>query len=102
MFLSINVAVTQRESDVDRTLSPGIKAKLLSVKDWKGYHNPWMPADESDDNVDYAYINLQTNPEKFTGYKGEHANRVWGAIYQQDCFKDINVTSSPEKRVFYK
>lgn len=28
---------------MDRTLAPHIKASLLSVRDWRGYRNPWMP-----------------------------------------------------------
>jgi hypothetical protein len=28
---------------VDRTLAPHVKASLLSVRDWRGYRNPWMP-----------------------------------------------------------
>ena len=36
----------QRESDLDRTIQPSIKAKLMSVSDWKGYRNPWMPDGE--------------------------------------------------------
>jgi len=33
----------QRESNIDRTILPSMKAKLMSVHDWKGYRNPWMP-----------------------------------------------------------
>lgn len=79
-----------------------MKAKLLSVRDWKGYKNPWMP---DDNGVEYSYINLLRNVERYTGYKGEHANRVWAAIYQQPCFADVINASSTipaERRVFYK
>lgn len=91
----------QHESEVDRTLAPHVKASLLSVRDWRGYKNPWMP--EGDDKVEYAYINLLRNSERYTGYKGEHAARVWGAIYSQDIFKDVNSPDTPpEQRVFYR
>lgn len=90
----------QRESDVDRSLQPGMKSKLISVRDWKGYKNPWM---HNDDSVDYSYINLMANPEKYTGYKGEHANRVWQAIYEQEALRDVDAPGTPhEKRFFYK
>ena len=92
----------QHESDLDRTIQPSIRAKLMSVRDWKGYKNPWMP---DDNGVEYTYINLRRNLERYTGYKGEHANRVWGAIYQQKCFEGIANSSldvHPERRVFYK
>lgn len=91
----------QLESNVDRTLAPHVKASLLSVRDWRGYRNPWMP--EGDEKVEFSYINLLRNSERYTGYKGEHAARVWGAIYTQDMFKGINTPSTPpEQRVFYR
>lgn len=90
----------QSESHVDRTLQPHVKARLLSVRDWKGYRNPWMP--ESDEGVDYSYINLLRNDERYTGYKGEHAARVWGAIYGQPCLQAAVTAAVPEARVFYR
>ena len=106
-------ASIQHESDLDRTIQPSIRAKLMSVPDWKGYKNPWMPDDEGNGNgsgeVEYSYINLMRNAERYTGYKGEHANRVWTAIYQQPCFEDVANGTTPsgeqvpaERRVFYK
>jgi len=95
-------ASIQHESDLDRTIQPSIKAKLKSVRDWKGYKNPWMP---DDNGVEYSYINLIRNQERYTGYKGEHANRVWSAIYEQPCFADVIDASADvpaERRVFYK
>ncbi|KAK6014711.1 endoplasmic Reticulum Oxidoreductin 1 [Ostertagia ostertagi] len=54
------------------------------------------------------------NPERYTGYKGDSAIRVWKSIYQENCFKpdmkfDKNFLMHPdnfglclEKRVFYR
>jgi hypothetical protein len=33
------------------------------------------------------YVDLLINPERFTNYKGEHANKIWGSIYKENCFK---------------
>lgn len=30
------------------------------------------------------YVNLQKNPERWTGYNGAH---IWKAIYEENCFK---------------
>ena len=38
---------------------------------------------------DMTYINLLDNPERFTGYVGEHAHRVWATIYNQGCLKSM-------------
>ena len=32
------------------------------------------------------YIDLIANPEQFTGYAGEPANRIWNTIYNENCF----------------
>jgi len=61
-----------------------------------------------------AFVDLLQNPEKFTGYSGEAAHRVWNTIYNEMCFhpevenKTLYLTSSTaktmclEKRAFYK
>jgi ERO1-like protein beta len=33
-----------------------------------------------------VYVSLPDNPERFTGYGGPHANKVWRAVYQENCF----------------
>jgi hypothetical protein len=33
-----------------------------------------------------SYINLNLNPESYTGYEGADAWRMWDAIYQENCF----------------
>jgi ERO1-like protein alpha len=72
----------------------------LEVKDWKGYRNPWMP---EENGFEYTYVNLLRNPERYTGYKGDHSARVWRSIYEQKCFDGINDSDvSDEKRVFYR
>ncbi|EJF65331.1 endoplasmic oxidoreductin [Dichomitus squalens LYAD-421 SS1] len=39
-----------------------------------------------DDLTEGDYIDLSLNPERFTGYAGPSANRVWKAIYEENCF----------------
>ncbi|KAG0052380.1 hypothetical protein BGZ83_002674 [Gryganskiella cystojenkinii] len=33
-----------------------------------------------------VYVDLIANPERFTGYAGPSAAKVWGAIYNENCF----------------
>lgn len=52
-------------------------------------------------------MNLLLNPERYTGYAGEHAHRVWGAIYAQSCFEGMadgfcDGDAPAESRMFYK
>ncbi|KAI0775704.1 endoplasmic oxidoreductin [Trametes elegans] len=39
-----------------------------------------------DDMTEGEYIDLTLNPERFTGYTGPSAHRVWKAIYEENCF----------------
>ncbi|EEC09551.1 conserved hypothetical protein [Ixodes scapularis] len=33
------------------------------------------------------YVDLSLNPERYTGYAGASAHRIWRSIYQENCFK---------------
>ncbi|KAF8071015.1 AERO1 [Scenedesmus sp. PABB004] len=87
------------EGRVDQRVEPAMRAALISHgSGWRGINNPWMAEGEADE--DFSYINLLNNPERYTGYKGEHAHRIWSAIYNQSCFSDG--VSCSEERVFYR
>jgi ERO1-like protein beta len=74
-----------------------------------------------------VYVDLLKNPERFTGYDGEAAHRIWRSIYEENCFTlgahhfhnkenpsasspsssvehpfDVKLEECMEKRVFYK
>jgi len=53
------------ESAVNRTISDSTEAQLTALSSWRGLDNPWLPDAEGD--VDYLYINLLVNPERYTG-----------------------------------
>ncbi|ORY87524.1 hypothetical protein BCR35DRAFT_277447 [Leucosporidium creatinivorum] len=36
-----------------------------------------------------VYVDLLENPERFTGYAGQSASRVWKAIYEENCFAPV-------------
>ncbi|KAH7426514.1 hypothetical protein KP509_10G004200 [Ceratopteris richardii] len=71
--------------------------------------NPWTFDDETQEDG-ITYVNLLLNPERFTGYGGNSAHRIWNSIYN-----DYSRTSSKacvdgaedserdlESRVLYK
>lgn len=35
--------------------------------------------------AEMTYVNLQLNPERYTGYAGPSARRIWDAIYSENC-----------------
>lgn len=43
----------------------------------------WEQEETSSESV---WVDLTKNPERFTGYAGTSANRVWKAIYEENCF----------------
>ena len=47
------------------------------------------------------YVNLQLNPERWTGYNGSH---VWRAIYEENCLKSALSVDDMcyEERVLYR
>eukprot|EP00879_Flechtneria_rotunda_P015861 GHRR01016588.1.p1 GENE.GHRR01016588.1~~GHRR01016588.1.p1 ORF type:complete len:419 (+),score=117.45 GHRR01016588.1:349-1605(+) len=89
----------EMEGRVNQSLDPAVKQQLIRHDNgWRGLNNPWMA--EGEDAEEFQYINLLVNPERYTGYKGEHAHRIWSAIYNQSCFTDG--VSCSEERVFYR
>ncbi|CAI8018824.1 Ero1-like protein [Geodia barretti] len=56
----------------------------------------WEKHDDSEESfcesdVDSAdgmiYVDLLLNPERFTGYSGASAHRLWNSIYKENCFR---------------
>lgn len=45
-----------------------------------------IPDDETGIS-DGVYVSLVNNPERFTGYAGDHAKSVWREIYRENCFE---------------
>ncbi|XP_014290880.1 ero1-like protein isoform X1 [Halyomorpha halys] len=66
-----------------------------------------------DDDGDAQYVDLSLNPERYTGYRGPSAHRIWRSIYMENCFRpkntfDAYISTSKlnglclEKRAFYR
>jgi len=41
---------------------------------------------EDETDSEGVFVNLLENPERFTGYAGASASRVWKSIYEENCF----------------
>ncbi|XP_014499515.1 endoplasmic reticulum oxidoreductin-2-like [Vigna radiata var. radiata] len=80
---SMNDLVCQEgkpQAAVDRTLV----SKVFSG--WIEIDNPWTNDNETD-NDEMTYMNLQLNPERYTGYTGSSARRIWDAVCCENCPK---------------
>lgn len=59
---------------------------------------------------DGVYVSLPDNPERYTGYAGAHANNIWKAVYQENCFNYTGESGNVldpkdqciEQRLFYR
>lgn len=60
--------------------------------------NQWLVETEIDAKKG-IYVNLEKNPEAFTGYQGQH---IWNAIYQENCFSGPFDQMCLEEKIFYK
>ncbi|KAF9523998.1 endoplasmic reticulum Oxidoreductin 1-domain-containing protein [Crepidotus variabilis] len=49
-----------------------------------------------DDHTEGDYFDLRLVPERYTGYSGKDAHRVWKTIYEENCFglSELNLMSS--------
>ncbi|KAH6764154.1 endoplasmic reticulum oxidoreductins 1 [Perilla frutescens var. hirtella] len=83
------------QAAVDRTLDS------KAFRGWIEVDNPWTQDDETD-NSEMTYVNLQLNPERYTGYTGPSARRIWDAIYSENCPKYPSGEICQEKKVLYK
>ncbi|XP_065919242.1 ERO1-like protein beta isoform X3 [Dysidea avara] len=84
---------------------------------WKEFDDSEVNFCELDDEQSrsLSYVDLSLNPERYTGYAGPSADRIWKAIYRENCFlpeEDITRHSiidysrmqgmCLEKRAFYR
>ena len=52
---------------MDKGVGQAMHQQLQQVPAWRSFHNPWLPEDDAEQ--DFSYINLQANPERYTGYE---------------------------------
>ncbi len=71
-------------NDVDRSL-PSFLTRAKRRQWERGAHELVWTVQDSEQ--DAQYVDLRKNPEQYTGYTGTHANSVWGAIYNENCFE---------------
>eukprot|EP00261_Vitis_vinifera_P031260 XP_019072503.1 PREDICTED: endoplasmic reticulum oxidoreductin-1 isoform X2 [Vitis vinifera] len=83
------------QATVDRTLDS------KAFRGWIETDNPWTNDDETD-NAEMTYVNLQLNPERYTGYAGPSARRIWDAIYSENCPNHSHGETLQEKNLLYK
>lgn len=113
-FQSSNCEQTARDHNEEL----GYLNTTISSENYKEFQR-WQQHDDAQDNFCVAetttgeYVDLLLNPERYTGYKGPSAHRIWRSIYMENCFRPEksphNFIQSAkvngmclEKRAFYR
>lgn len=75
--------------------------KIIFVTNVTDFAVDWTDMPENNDFSPGSFVNLLKNPERYTGYSGPSAGRVWKSITEDNCFggEDDKLF---EKRVFYR
>ncbi|XP_014676525.1 PREDICTED: ERO1-like protein beta [Priapulus caudatus] len=69
---------------LDPTIS---KETLEAIQTWKQFDDAQDMFCQIDDETSGEYVDLLLNPERYTGYRGASALRIWRTIYEENCFK---------------
>lgn len=102
----------------DHNAELGYLNTTISSENYKEFER-WKKHDNAQDNFCIKeekpgeYVDLLLNPERYTGYKGPSAHRIWRSIYMENCFRPENspqifIQASKingmclEKRAFYR
>ncbi|XP_053131977.1 ERO1-like protein alpha isoform X2 [Hemicordylus capensis] len=80
----------ERLGAVDESLSEETVQALLR---WTRHDDSSDSFCEVDDihSPEAEYVDLLLNPERYTGYKGPEAWKIWNSIYEENCFKPHSV-----------
>lgn len=77
-----------------------------STENYKEFER-WQRHDDAQDNFcvketsQGEYVDLLLNPERYTGYKGFSAHRIWRSIYKENCFRYTTIITSNVIYTFY-
>ncbi|CAD5119115.1 DgyrCDS7759 [Dimorphilus gyrociliatus] len=112
---------SQGEKCDDNKGTLGKLDRTISIEDKEAFDS-WKKHDDAQDNFceldddsseSSSYVDLQLNPERYTGYNGPSAHKIWNSIYEENCFKpeandyiayiqSADKVMCLEKRVFYR
>ncbi|XP_071454854.1 ero1-like protein [Hetaerina americana] len=99
---------------LNKTISPGSYEHFARWKEHDDALDNFCDRHYGEDSSGQAeYVDLLLNPERYTGYRGYSAHRIWRSIYLENCFRPKNsygsfIQSSKleglclEKRAFYR
>ena len=87
----------KQESEFD-DIDKKIDDKFYKWVEKYNYSSPYWLVENEIDSRNGIFVNLEKNPEAFTGYQGQH---IWKAIYEENCFTGNDIICK-EDAVLYK
>lgn len=101
-----DTAVSEMERLLGTVDRKGASAGVDPFTGWAEGNNAAVWIEQEAEDKDMSYINLLRNPERFTGYAGPSARRVWQTIYENGFELTPAEMSAGEhcfeKRIFYR
>lgn len=91
-YLAENQLTDCEQTARDHNRELGYLNTTISSKNFKEFER-WQYHDDNLDNFCIKetspgeYVDLLLNPERYTGYKGPSAHRIWRSIYMENCFR---------------
>ena len=76
----------ERLSSINDTISTAASENIATWQEHDAKMGSYCAMDEEQPD-DQTYVDLTLNPERYTGYKGREAHKIWRAIYEGNCFK---------------
>ncbi|CAG9857359.1 unnamed protein product [Phyllotreta striolata] len=70
---------------LNKTISEKVQKDMQMWEAYDDATDNFCVLDENDQEAEY--VDLLLNPERYTGYSGESAHRVWTSIYLENCFR---------------
>ncbi|KAM3918446.1 ERO1-like protein alpha isoform 2-T2 [Leptodactylus fuscus] len=77
----------QRLGAVDESLSEAAQEAFFQWNQHDDSTDDNFCEHDDEESPDAEYVDLLINPERYTGYKGADAWKVWNSIYEENCFK---------------
>ncbi|KAG1663714.1 ERO1-like protein beta [Nymphon striatum] len=74
-----------RKAGLDCSTGCGHEETWEEFEKWKVYDDSTSAFCQIDDGM--KYVDLLLNPERYTGYRGPSAHRIWNTIYKENCFQ---------------
>ncbi|GAB5590000.1 endoplasmic oxidoreductin-1 [Umbelopsis nana] len=84
------IPLAWRQDALGKVHTVSSSSDLFGVSEQCQYKDQDFCLVENEADSEGVYVDLSQNPERFTGYAGASAARVWKSIYEENCFNIVH------------